>query len=119
MSQIPPLALQIRCMSVPSSFQTNVSGNTVSIGTFQLIQKQSYRNNQTYDMTHLRRGDWVVGTGDQGAPCWRIYGISGTPTTSTTSQIDILLEDVGNYNKQVDHNGIGGLSSQKNTLRSA
>jgi len=109
MSQVPPLALQIKCNSVPSSYQTTVSGNTISIATFGLIKKQTFSNSSTFDLTHIRKGDWVVSTSAAGAPCWRVFNISGTPTSANNSTVDLLLEDVGNYNKKLDVNGVGGI----------
>jgi hypothetical protein len=111
MSYQVPICLQlnINSSSTPPVFQVSpINGNNVYQHEFTLLYPQVYHdingNQLQYDVLNISVGNWIAGT--EGGVSWRITTIVNVDEGSQI--ITLQLEDIGNFNAQIDSAGYNG-----------
>ena len=111
MSYQVPVCLQLNINSVtaPPVFQVaSINGNNVYQAEFTLLYPQIYHdingNQLQYDVLNILIGNWIAGT--EGGVSWKISNIVNVDEGTQT--ITLQLEDIGNFNAQIDSAGFNG-----------
>jgi hypothetical protein len=109
MSSYPvPVCLQLNINSTDYPISvTPINGNNVFQTIFYLNNVQNYNGGLNYyDLSSIEVGNWIAGS--EGGTAWRISAIVSPAGVPTIGPITLNLEDVGNFNANIDGLGTSG-----------